>query len=82
MIPIAFLAIKFHTDVLASPFFRCNPFPDHPWWIMTHMLSVAANKIRHPVASFILMEPDYFTKHITFNFGDPVAVDFRSKRYG
>ena len=44
--------------MLAAALAGDDPWPVHEWWLMPHMLSMAAGQIGHPIALFILMITD------------------------
>jgi len=57
-LPLALFAIQHLPEVQLAPFFSENPGPIRQWWLMSHMLSMPALQIRHPIAVLVLMKAD------------------------
>ena len=50
---VAFLAVERMTQHPVAPLLRRDPLANHPWWVMSNMLIVAAGELYHPMAFVI-----------------------------
>jgi hypothetical protein len=51
--------------MLVTPFCCQDPRSIRHWWLVAHMLTMAALEIGHPIAKFVKMIADYGLLHST-----------------